>query len=323
MMNIITRTGFVLDVTDPLRDCAHRCALAYLAAFALALLDYVERTTGRRDHDDYTNLVQPDDAVLQALWHAESHFHCYVCGAHGNQLDWLMRAEGMEREEALGLLDAWDGPRQAPAPVRDDGARLAFALRLWDQAQPITGTLAARYLAETRRIELAALPAGIDDVLRFHPRCPFGPGNRGPCLLTLMRDARTDAPTGIQRTGLTVDAKKIDRRMLGRIGAVKLWPAGAQLVIGEGLETVLAAATRIPYEDALLRPAWAALSSEALGQFPLLPSVRRLIILVDHDPPGKTAASLCAGRYERAGRSAIQLTPDEPGFDFNDVILAE
>src|SRR5262249_50824650 len=63
------------------------------------------------------------------------HFHCYVCGAHGNHLDWLMQVEGMDREEALGMLNAWDGPRQAPAPVRDDGARLTFALRLWEEAQ--------------------------------------------------------------------------------------------------------------------------------------------------------------------------------------------
>ena len=35
--------------------------------------------------------------------------------------------------------------------------------------------------------------------------------------------------------------------MLGRAGVVKLWPAGSQLVVGEGIETVLAAATRIPY----------------------------------------------------------------------------
>src|SRR5262249_62356658 len=146
---------------------------------------------------------------------------------------------------ALGGLDAWDGPVQGPAPVHDDGARLAFALRLWEEAQPIAGTLAERYLSETRKIDLAALPADIDRVLRFHPRCPFGPGNRNPCLVALMRDARTDAPTRAQRIGLTTEAKKIDRLMLGRSGIVKLWPAGIQLVVGEGIETVLAAATRI------------------------------------------------------------------------------
>jgi len=65
------------------------------------------------------------------------------------------------------------------------------------------------------------------------------------------------------------------------------------------------------------------LSADALGRFPLVPNVERLIILVDHDPPGKTAASLCTGRYERAGRNAVQLMPDEPGFDFNDIVMAE
>src|SRR5262249_56186642 len=99
-----------------------------------------------------------------------------------------------------------------------------------------------------------------------------------------------------------------------RHGVVKLWPAGFQLVIAEGLETALAAATRIPYCDAPLQPAWAALSSDALGQFPVLPKVERLIVLVDHDPAGKTAASYCTGRWERAKPSVIQLTPDQPGF---------
>jgi CHC2 zinc finger/Toprim domain len=264
-------------------------------------------------HDDHTPSLQiyPD------------HFRCYVCGAGGNQLDWLMRAEGMSRVEALDLLNAWDGPLQVQ--VFDDGgeARHTFALRLWEEAQPIAGTLAARYLSDTRKINLAALPANIDEALRFHPRCPFGRGNRNPCLIALMRDARTDAPTGIQRIGLTADAKKIDRLMLGRSGIVKVWPAGPQLVVGEGLETVCAAASCIPYEGALLQPAWSALSAEGLGQFPILPGIQRLIILVDHDPPGKTAASYCAGRWERAGRSVIQLTPDEPGFDFNDIVMAE
>src|SRR5262249_11326060 len=116
----------------------------------------------------------------------------------------------------------------------------------------------------------AALPADIDSVLRFHPRCPFGTGIYNPCLLALMRNALTDAPIGIQRIALTPNGQKIDRRMLGKHGPVKLWPPRSQLVIGEGLETVLAAATRIPYENAPLRPAWAALSAEGLGQFPVV-----------------------------------------------------
>jgi Toprim domain len=194
-------------------------------------------------------------------------------------------------------------------------------LALWHEASSIVGTLAARYLADNRGIALAALPAGIDDVLRFHARCPFGPGVHHPCLLALLHNPATDAATGIQRTALTPAGNKIDRRMLGGSGVMKLWPATTQLVIGEGLETVLAASTRIPYCDAPLQPAWAAGSADLLAKFPVLPGVERLIILVDHDITGRNAADICTERWTRAGRRVEQLLPDRPGADFNDLVM--
>jgi hypothetical protein len=63
-MNIVIRTGHEFDVT------AYRCALAYVAACVLAVLDYVERTTGRRDYEDYTDVVRPED--VQELGRAKS-----------------------------------------------------------------------------------------------------------------------------------------------------------------------------------------------------------------------------------------------------------
>jgi len=194
---------------------------------------------------------------------------------------------------------------------------------LWEEGVPVAGTLAARYFTEIRGIDLAALPTDVDRVLRFHPRCPFGPNVRHPCLMALMHNVTTDTPTGIQRVALTPEGHKIDRRMLGYSGAVKLWPAGAQLIVGEGLETVLAAATRISYHDAPLRPAWSLLSAPALERFPVLPSVERLIVLVDHDLIGKNAALTCANRWQRAGRTVIRLTPTRAGADFNDLVMPE
>jgi DNA polymerase len=249
------------------------------------------------------------------------HYHCFVCGAHGTAIDWLMQVEGMERAEAVHLLENWDGPF-TPIAVKDPEVSQAFALHLWDEARPIAGTLAARYLSETRGIDLTALPADIGSVLRFHLRCPFGPGARHPCLLALLHDVTTDAVTGIHRIALTPDARKIERRMLGRAGAAKLWSAGPQLVIGEGIETVLAAATRIPFEEAPLRPAWALVLSDALGRLPPVTGVDRLIILVDHDDTGMLAASTCAARWTGAGRTVIELMPDQKGADFNDLILS-
>jgi CHC2 zinc finger/Toprim domain len=253
----------------------------------------------------------------------DDHYHCFGCGAHGDQLNWLVDVEGMDHDDAVELLKNWDGPLIDRAAKYDKAeANRSRALRLWGEAIPIANTLAARYLAETRSIDLAQLPADINAALRFHAHCPFN-GIHHPCLLALMRNVVTDEPTGIHRIALTSDARKIDRWMLGNAGAVKLWQAGPQLVVGEGIETVLAAATRILYEDAPLRPAWALLSSTPLAQFPILAGVERLLLLIDHDEAGIAAAKACTQRWSRARRTVVQLLPDEPGADFNDLVLVE
>ena len=141
-----------------------------------------------------------------------------------------------------------------------------------------------------------------------------------------MRDPLSDEPVGIQRIALRAcngRIEKIERRMLGRAGVVKIWPAGSQLVVGEGLETVLAAATRIPYAGAPLTPAWATLSSQKLGALPVIAGVERLIILVDHDAAGLMASDTCTARWLGAGRTVVALTPEPKGADFNDLVMSE
>ena len=152
----------------------------------------------------------------------------------------------------------------------------------------------------------------------------FGPGVQYPCLIALMRDACGDTPIGIQRIALTPDAQKIDRRMLGLSGVVKLWPASKQLVVGEGLETTLAAATRLDYRDEPLRPAWAALSDGGLKKFPIISRVERLVVLADNDAnnAGADAAEACKRRWLEAGRRVALLMPDRTGADFNDIVIA-
>jgi DNA polymerase len=263
----------------------------------------------------------PDDMPSLRIY--PDHYHCFGCGAHGNQIDWLTSVEGMDQDEAIAFLKNWDGPLiDRTIEAKKTETNRAIALRLWGEAASITGTLAERYLTETRGINLTELPTDIDAVLRFHPQCPFNK-TRHPCLLVLMRDVITDEPTGIHRIALTPDAHKIDRWTLGNAGAVKMWPAGPQLVVGEGLETVLAAATRIPYEDAPLRPAWSLGSSTPLGQLPVIPGVERLIVLIDHDNAGIAAANAVTNRWTRARHTVVRLMPDEVGADFNDVVLAE
>jgi DNA polymerase len=267
-------------------------------------------------HDD----LEPSCAIYA------DHFHCFGCGERGDRLDWLTRVEGMTPTEAVAYIHEWPSTSPHTPPNGGDAERLAFVKSIWTSAQPLISTIAERYLDQTRGIDVCKLPADVHRSLRFHPNCVFGPGTRLPCLIALMRDPSSDAPVGIQRIALehrNGRVEKVDRRMLGHAGVVKLWPAGSLLVVGEGLETVLAAATRIPYEGTTLTPAWATLSSQKLAAFPLIPGVNRLIILVDNDAnnEGQAAAAVVAQRWQLAGRTVIRLTPDRPDMDFNDLVL--
>jgi hypothetical protein len=279
------------------------------------------------------------DGKIRCPYHSDStpschvyddHFHCFACGAHGDRFDWLRDVEGLAYDQAVKFLTDWQGP--VLRPRQDDGLRtLALAMRLWDAAQPIAGTLAVRYLAEVRRIDVDALPADLEAVLRFHPRTPFGPSAEVPALLGLYRDVASDAPAGIHRIGLTPDVfagGKVRRRMLGHWPApraIKLWPAGERLFVGEGLETVTAAATRLTYHGEPMQPAWAVGSSGALRRFPIVPGVQQLVILVDHDTNGIGPADARAGasHWRRANRAAVLLTPNRVGADFNDLVMSE
>ena len=96
-----------------------------------------------------------------------------------------------------------------------------------------------------------------------------------------------------------------------------------QLVIGEGIETTLAAATRISYAAAALTPAWSAISKGGLSSLPVLPGVSRLILLVDNDENsvGQKAAAHCRQIWTAAGRTVAALVPKHAGWDFNDEVL--
>ena len=97
-------------------------------------------------------------------------------------------------------------------------------------------------------------------------------------------------------------------------GAVRLDEPGEVLMIGEGIETCLAAM------QATGLPAWAALSTSGLPALDLPGGFRDLIILADGDDPGEVAARDCALRWMREGRR-VRIARPPRGMDFNDVLL--
>jgi hypothetical protein len=256
------------------------------------------------------------------------HFHCYGCGEHGDRLDWLVRVEGMTKAEAISWIKDWPPAPAVTIAGTNDENRLMLAKSIWTSSLPITGTIAEQYLDVTRHIDITRLPDDLHRCLRFNPHCLFGPGHELPCLVALMRHPVTDQPVGIQRTALEVkdgQVRKIERRMLGRAGVVKIWPAATTLVVGEGLETVLAAATRIPYRGHALVPAWAALSRKNLAELPIIGGVERLVLLIDNDSnqEGQRAAAAVTELYRSRGRVVVPLMPPRPDTDFNDLVAKE
>jgi hypothetical protein len=127
---------------------------------------------------------------------------------------------------------------------------------------------------------------------------------------------------GVHRTWLYRDDggqwRRSDRASLGPIGggAVPLAPAAEILLIGEGIETVLAAM------QATGQPAWAALSTSSLVALQLPPIVRDIVILADHDRSGAggRAAWIAADRWLAEGRRVRIALPPERDTDFADVL---
>jgi putative DNA primase/helicase len=98
---------------------------------------------------------------------------------------------------------------------------------------------------------------------------------RVPAMIALLRDIRTDRPTGSHRTRLSPDGVKLDRRMLGQSAgsAVKLdcdEIVTNGLHVAEGLETGLAA------RAIGLRPVWSLGSAGSVAAFPVLSGINSL-----------------------------------------------
>jgi hypothetical protein len=256
-------------------------------------------------------------------------FNCRGCGAKGDVIALAMHLHGVDFRAAVEMLtgarpaqDLRRPERQAPARAeRDDTDALARADAIWRAAVPIAGTPGEAYLTG-RGIALDEVPD--HGGLRFHSACPYGRGTV-PAIIARYTDILTAAERGIRRRPIIAGTVPKDRAC-GPVGGavIRLWlneDVTQGLVIGEGVETVLAAATRIEHRGTLLRPVWACGSAGTMEAFPPLPGVEALTILADHDASGRCqdAAKRCAERWADAGREVTILTPRDLG-DMNDVV---
>jgi putative DNA primase/helicase len=257
-------------------------------------------------------------------------FGCRGCGAADDVIALTMHVDGCGFRAAVRTLGGFDDVKlvvpvkSAPPPAaHDDTKQIERALSIWDEAEPIAGTVAAEYLRR-RGLE----PPESDEALRFIWACPIG-DTRYPCLVALFRDIQTNEPKAIHRIAIGPGGILIGKRMLGPVGgcAVKIDAdenVEYGLTVGEGLETCLAA------RQLGFRPVWSLGSASAIRAFPVLSGIEALTVLVDNDEPdrngrqaGQEAAAECARRWVEAGREVRRLVPRKAGTDFNDCLAVE
>ena len=235
---------------------------------------------------------------------------------------------GCGQEQVISVLRSrglWtsNGPRSHPTqrphvqhkPDQDDAKRTEVALAIWQATTPADNTVVESYLA-SRGLHLPPV-----STLRFHAGLKHPSGGIWPAMVALVTKGADGTPLAIHRTYLARDGAgkapvEPAKMMLGpcRGGAVRLAPPGDVFMVGEGIETCLAAM------QATGQPAWAALSTSGLRALDL-PGTCAVIVLADGDDAGEAAARDCAWRWKREGRR-VRIARPPQGMDFTTSLWA-
>ena len=268
---------------------------------------WTARCPAHHDRTPSLSIRDVDDGEVLVRCHA---------GCDQEQVLAALRMRGLWTQRGPRLLSR--SARHAAVerrPDERDAKRSEAALVIWESAKPAQGTLVETYLA-SRGIHLSALNA-----LRFHAGLKHPLGGVWPAMVALVTRGSDGAPLAIHRTFLARDGAgkaPVDpqKMMLGpcRGGVVRLADPGNVLLIGEGIETSLAAMFATGHS------AWAALSTSGLRALDLPNEVGNVIVLADGDEAGEAAALVCAWRWKRQGRRARIARPPQ-GLDFNDMLM--
>jgi len=263
----------------------------------------------RRPSQELIDLV----GSLGGTWHGRTAM-C-LCPAHADKRPSLSLRQGdrgilvtcfagCERKDILRELSRIPLGRHYPY-VDTTSQGTSHVHRLWDEAWPVQGTLAERYLNNRHLVPLA-------QDLRFHPRCPYRPRpltTYHPALLAAVREERK--LTAIQRIFLDPTTSLYTAKwMLGRpLGGA--WQGegqgGATLALAEGFETA--------HAFTLLNqiPCWASLGARRFDRIRLPNGVTRLILAYDNDAEGRRAGDLAEQAYAHPSL-LIEHMPPPAGF---------
>jgi hypothetical protein len=207
--------------------------------------------------------------------------------------------------------------------MTESNTNVELAREIWDNAQPITGTLVEAYL----RSRGITPPEPGPECLRFAPKLRHPNEQFFPAMIAMPTNPKTGAPVGgIQRTFLAwsgngkAQVERGEQKLsLGpcKGGVIRLAAPvdGKPLLIGEGIETVLTVM------EATGLPGWATLGTSGLVNLELPDNVTEVILLAENDgePSDKALSETVSVLAARGVKVLIARPP--PGLkDFNDLV---
>lgn len=235
---------------------------------------------------------------------AKGLFKCFGCGAGGDLFSYVMERDGVDFARAAAILAQRggveaeedraarearlarrraDAERREAAAARDAARGWSSAMDIWRAARA-PGPVMHAYL-DARGVDVDAILrafGGLPASLRFAPDLPYyeHPDGRavvvhsGPAMIAAIgRDGKI---AGVHRTWITeagrarLGGRKLDKRWIGRKGGmfglpVRFCAPTPRMVVGEGIETTLAAWSSLVARDGAIWSAEAAISLGALA----------------------------------------------------------
>ncbi len=270
-------------------------------------------------------------------------------GEYGDLLDLIKTRRGYtslgpalaEARQLLGIPDTPrpsarpSQPRPQPAPEPppaiphscsedhdQSGTASAYsAQQLWEKCDPLPGTLGELYL-RSRSIHHANHSS-----LRFNPRLRYRDGSDvtgWPAIVAALTDLSGNVlavhRTWLDHSGRDKAPVPSPRKMLAyakgtgiRFHAAN--PSAANIVVGEGIETVLSILQALPGTAGI-----STVSASVMPRIALPQSTGLVLIATDRDPAGYHAALQLQKRLEADHRRALLILPKNA--DFNDDLQA-
>jgi len=259
-------------------------------------------------------------------------YHCHGCGAGGDAITFLMRAEGRTFRQAIEILtgDVFptvseeDRAKRRAADQASVLARIGLAREMWSRSVPCAGTLAQVY-ARSRGITVD-LPDSIrfGSIPRYINLETGEVGREYPAVVCALQDV-TGAITGVQNIYLRPDgsgkyqsatggrAKLTFGTMVG--SAIRLAPAAEHVVLCEGPEDGWTLMQEMPGQCV-----WVACGTALLSRVAFPPNVARVTLAGDNGAAGRTAVEEAEANYLGLGLAVSSIFPDGEFKDWNDQV---